>query len=185
MPRKARVVAVGMPHHVTQRGNDRRDVFFHHRDRSVYLNALFEHAERYRVDIWGYCLMTNHVHLIAVPESDTSLARTLGRTHADYARYANAVRRGCGHLWQARFYSCPMERAHCWQALSYIEQNPVRAGLAGKAAEYSYSSARAHVDEIYPEDIDRKGSLQMGEWRRSYSPQEWAGVLEANVSDEA
>jgi putative transposase len=78
-----------------------------------------------------------------------------------------------------------MERAHCWQALSCIEQNPVRAALAGKAAEYPYSSARAHVDELYPEDVDRNGSFLMGEWRKSYSPQEWAGVLEANVSYEA
>jgi putative transposase len=172
MPRKARVVAVGMPHHVTQRGNDRRGVFFHHRDRSVYLHALFEHAHWYDVGIWGYCLMTNHVHLIAVPESDTGLAKTLGRTHADYARYANAVRRGCGHLWQARFYSCPMEKTHRWQALSYIEQNPVRAGLAIRPAEYPYSSARAHVGEIYLEDVDTSGYLLTREWRASYTPEE-------------
>jgi putative transposase len=92
---------------------------------------------------------------------------------------------GCGHLWQARFYSCPMEKTYCWQALSYIEQNPVRAGVAIRPAEYPYSSARAHVGEIYPEDVDTSGYLLTREWRASYTPEEWAGVLEANVSDEA
>ncbi len=129
MPRNPRVVAVGVPHHVTQRGSDHRDVFWHDRDRRAYLEALFEYAARYGLEVWGYCLMRNHVHFIAVPLRELSLARVFGRTHSDYARYANVLRRGCGHLWQARFYSCPLDETAAWRALTYVERNPVRAGL--------------------------------------------------------
>ena len=79
MARLARAVAVGTPHHVTQRGNARQDVFF--TDREVYLNTFFDYAERYRLlRVWGYCLMSNHVHFVVVPEGEQSLARVFGRT---------------------------------------------------------------------------------------------------------
>jgi putative transposase len=185
VPRKARVVVTGVPHHITQRGNDRRDIFFHHRDRVAYLNTLFEHAERYLLQIWGYCLMSNHVHLIAVPCSDSSLARTLGRAHADYARYANVIRRGCGHFWQARFYSCPMDENHCWQALSYVEQNPVRAKLVLNATDHLYSSARAHTGSDYPPDVDHRKSLALKEWEQRFQPEAWRQVLKTSIDDEA
>jgi putative transposase len=91
--------------------------------------------------------MNNHVHFVVVPETERSLARAFGRTHADYARYANMVRRGCGHFWQARFYSCALDDRHAWKALAYVERNPVRAGLVGSAEEYAWSSAAAHCRE--------------------------------------
>ncbi|MGA2149323.1 MAG: transposase, partial [Bryobacteraceae bacterium] len=116
--------AVGVPHHVTQRGNGRQDVFFTERDREAYLDALFDYAARYGMRVWGYCLMRNHVHLVVVPEAERSLAQVFGRTHSDYARYANVARRSCGHLWQARFYSCALDQAHVWAALAYVERNP-------------------------------------------------------------
>jgi len=86
MARIARAVAVGVPHHITQRGNGRRDVFFTDRDREVDLNTFLDYAMRYSLRVWGYCLMSNHVHFVAVPESPGSLACAFGRTHADYAR---------------------------------------------------------------------------------------------------
>jgi putative transposase len=79
--------------------------------------------------------MTNHVHFVVVPQHPASLARAFGRTHSDYARYANMLRRGCGHLWQARFYSCPLDTGSAWQALAYVERNPVRAGLVERAED--------------------------------------------------
>ena len=93
------------PHRVAQRGNGRQDVFFTDHDRPVYLAAFFDYAARYSLRVWGYCLMSHHVHLVVVPERERSLARVFGRTHADYARYLNVARRSCGHLWQARFFS--------------------------------------------------------------------------------
>lgn len=143
----ARAVALGTPHHVTQRGNGRQDVFFSDRDLVVYLDAFFDYASRCSLRVWGYCLMNNHVHFVVVPETERSLARAFGQTHADYARYANMVRRGCGHFWQARFYSCALDDRHAWKALAYVERNPVRAGLVGSAEEYAWSSAAAHCRE--------------------------------------
>jgi putative transposase len=98
MARKARAVAVDTPHHVTQRGNGRQNVFFTNRDREVYLDAFFGHAARYCLRVWGYCLMSNHVHFVVVPERERGLARVFGSTHSDYARYANVLRRSCGHF---------------------------------------------------------------------------------------
>lgn len=180
MARKPRVVAAGVPHHVTQRGNDRRDLFLHDRDREVYLDAVFEYAERYHLAVWGYCLMTNHVHFIVVPERPTSLARVFGRTHSDYARYANQLRRGCGHLWQARFYSCPLDTPSAWQALAYVERNPARAGLVERAEEYRWSSAAAHCS-----GADPKGRMDLSAWRSVYTAERWQAVLRSSIGEEA
>src|SRR6476469_9326568 len=105
MPRQRRVVLPGRPHHITQRGNNRRDVFFEDRDRELYLSLLREYIAKYQVQILGYCLMTNHVHLIAVPADATGPAKAIGRVHNDYARWLPIRRRESGHLWQNRFFS--------------------------------------------------------------------------------
>ena len=80
MGRIARVVAEGLPHHITQRGNGRQVVFDDDKDRRVYLKLLRGYAEAYRLRMWAWCLMSNHVHLLAVPETSESLKRTLGQT---------------------------------------------------------------------------------------------------------
>jgi REP element-mobilizing transposase RayT len=108
MPRQRRVVLPGRPHHITQRGNNRRDVFFEDKDHELYLSLLSEYTAKYQVEILGYCLMTNHVHLIAVPADATGLAKAIGRVHNDYARWLHIRRRESGHLWQNRFFSCPL-----------------------------------------------------------------------------
>ena len=105
MPRQRRAVLPGRPHHITQRGNNRRDVFFEDTDRELYLSLLREYAAKYRVEILGYCLMTNHVQLIAVPADATGPAKAIGRVHNDYARWLPIRRRESGHLWQNRFFS--------------------------------------------------------------------------------
>jgi putative transposase len=141
---------------------------------------LREYAERHRVAVWGYCLMDNHVHLIAVPQRHDSLARTLRQTHADYARYANVKRRTSGHFWQNRYFSCALDGIYCWTALAYVERNPVRAGLAREAREWRWSSARAHVDRGCGADW-----VDLGEWRSRYTPELWREVLRTTVGEEA
>src|SRR4051812_9724029 len=141
MPRRPRVVVPGVPHHVTQRGNNQQLVFFSNADFQLYLNLIEKHAVRHGLGVLGYCLMPNHVHLIVVPESDESLARALGGTHSDYALAVNASSTRTGHLWQNRFFSCPMDEGHAWRALRYVDLNPVRAGLVGTAWEWPWSSA--------------------------------------------
>jgi putative transposase len=180
MARIARAVAVGIPHHVTQRGNGRQRVFFTDRDRDIYLDMLFDYASRYSLRVWGYCLMTNHVHFIVAPETEHGLARAFGRAHADYARYANIVQRSCGHFWQARFFSCALEPAHVWKALAYIERNPVRAGLVDAAEEYEWSSAAAHCAED-----DLEGRLDVAAWLNRYSGAGWREALRVGVEEQA
>lgn len=146
----------------------------------MYLDTFFDYATRYNLRIWGYCLMRNHVHVVAVPEREHSLAQVFGRTHSDYARYANLVRRSCGHFWQARFYSCAMEEQHAWNALAYVERNPLRAGLVNRAQDYLWSSATAHCD-----DDDLKGRLELAEWRKHFSAERWQAALRVGLAEEA
>ena len=129
MPREARVVVPGFPHHITQRGNDRQDVFFTDDDHGFYLDTLKECSEEHGLRVIGYCLMTNHIHLIAVPVAETSLAKAVGGTHLRYARHVNRLHGRSGHLWQNRFFSCPLEERHYLAALRYVDRNPVRARM--------------------------------------------------------
>ena len=108
----ARVVAAGVPHHITQRGNNRQDVFLLDDDRRFYLETLRERSPRHGVTLLGYCLMANQVHLVAIPERPDSLARALGQSHSRYAQGFNRRYGRTGHLWQNRFYSCPLGRTH-------------------------------------------------------------------------
>ncbi|MFM2126412.1 MAG: hypothetical protein RL328_2863 [Acidobacteriota bacterium] len=180
MSRIARIVLPGIPGHVTQRGNGRQRVFFDDGDRQLYVDLLREHAGRAGFRVWAYCLMPNHVHLVGLPERERSLADGLGRTHANYARHFNLRTRGCGHVWQARFFSCPLDARHLWRAMAYVERNPVRAGMVERAEQYRWSSAGAHVT-----GVDRDGLLELEEWWRDYGPERWRVVLETSVGEEA
>jgi putative transposase len=173
VPRIARVVVPGVLHHVTQRGNNRQDVFLTDSDREFYLGLLRKRSGQYGLDVLGYCLMTNHVHLLVRPQTAQSLAQALGRTHFIYAQRFNAEHSRSGHLWQARFYSCPAEEAALLAVMRYIEQNPVRAGIVTHAWEYPWSSAAAHVGR-------RKdsGLVDTGWWAAQISAAEWRKLLE-------
>jgi len=146
MPRIARVVAIGLPHHVTQRGNNRDQVFFSDDDRRFYLFTLLKYRQRYGVEVWAYCLMDNHVHLLAVPTLEESLARCFGSTNLVYTQYVNRKHRRSGRVWQNRFFSCPVDGDnYLLSVLRYIETNPVRAGVVKRAIDYGWSSARHHM----------------------------------------
>ena len=146
MGRIARVVAPGVPHHVTQRGNNRAEVFFRDKDRNTYLRTLVRYCDEYKLRILAYCLMPNHIHLLAVPERENSLAQGVGRTNLIYTQYVNREFDRCGRLWQNRFFSCPIDQeAYLWAAVRYIETNPVRAHLVQEPWAYRWSSARHHV----------------------------------------
>lgn len=179
MPRKARVVVIGHPHHVTQRGNNQQQVFFSRQDREAYLDRLFDYAARYHLRVWAYCLMTNHIHVVVVPEYGQSLAKVFGLLHADHARSVNFLRSASGHLWQERFYSCAMDLRHALLAMAYIEQNPLRAGIVPDAGEYSWSSAAAHL-----RGEDPSGRLDLDPWLAEYTPARWREVLASSVMAE-
>lgn len=164
MPRIARIVAPGFPHHVTQRGNRRADVFFDRADRQKYLMLLAGYMDRYGVDLWAYCLMTNHVHLVVVPKEDSSLGRTMRDAQQAYSCHVNRKLGQSGHLWHSRFYSTVLDESHLWAAVRYVERNPVRAGLAARAEEYAWSSAPAHCglrsDPLLARGFPREGVVE-------------------------
>lgn len=145
MARLARVVVPNVAHHVTQRGNRRSDVFFSNEDYKVYLKLLQEYNEIYRLKIWAYCLMSNHIHMIIVPEDEKGLAKLLRAAHTKFALHVNHIQHWTGHLWQNRYFSCPMDDSHLLAAVKYVELNPVRAGIVKNAEDYLWSSARAHI----------------------------------------
>ncbi len=145
MARMARAVAAGVPHHVTQRGNRRQAVFFTESDYRLYVDLLRANCRAVDVVVWAWCLMPNHVHLVVVPEAADALAKAIGDTHRDYTRRVNRREGWAGYLWQGRFASCPMDEPHCLAAIRYVERNPERAGLVARAAEWPWSSARAHL----------------------------------------
>ena len=126
MARFARVVAVDIPHHITQRGNARQVILSTDADRSTYLDLLRHYSQLYGLSLLGYCLMSNHVHLIAVPTTAEAMALTLKHAHGRYASYWNVRQSASGHVWQGRFYSCPLDPTHQWAAMRYAELNPVR-----------------------------------------------------------
>ncbi|OEJ68696.1 transposase [Magnetovibrio blakemorei] len=145
MARLARVVVPGVPHHVTQRGNRRQDTFFCDEDYEVYKALMAEWCAKCGVQVWAYCLMPNHVHMILVPKTATSLARAVGEAHRRYTLHINARKKWSGYLWQGRFSSFPMDNAHLLSAAAYVERNPVKAELVRSARQYAWSSARAHI----------------------------------------
>jgi len=165
-------VVPGVSYHVTQRGNNRQDVFFVDDDRRVYLDILKEQSAKYGLEIQGWCLMSNHIHLIGQPLSEDSLAKAAGRTHWLYTQYVNRLHGRSGHLWQNRFYSCMLSPMHFFSAMRYIESNPVRARMCRAAWSYPWSSAAAHVD-----GHDSTGLLDMNGWHKLAQGMDWREVL--------
>jgi putative transposase len=172
MPRHARIVVVDLPHHVTQRGNHQEAVFLSDEDRAIYLDLIRENARQSSLTLLGYALMGNHVHWIVVPRTPDAMAKALGRAHYRYAHYYQARRRVTGHLWQNRFYSCPLEGDRLPTAMRYVELNPVRAGLATAAGNYLWSSARAHLG-----GADPRALLDLESWCAAYPPALWQSLL--------
>jgi putative transposase len=178
MPRAARVVVEGVPHHITQRGNNRQDVFLVDEDRRYYLETLLDKCRQHGVTLLGYCLMTNHVHLIGVPRQPTSLALALGQAHWRYAvRFHRRYGRS-GHLWQNRFYSCPLGPRHLVTALAYVDLNPLRAGLVGEPLQYPWSSAAAHAT-----GSDPAGLIDEWEWTELGLQSDWKQRLESKMGE--
>lgn len=145
MARIARAVVPGVPHHVTQRGNRRQDVFLRAGDEALYLDLMAAHCAKAEVEIWAYCLMSNHVHLIATPKRAEGLARAVGEAHRRYSRFINAREGWTGYLFQGRFASCALDEGHLIAAARYVERNPVAAGMVRRARDYRWSSAKAHL----------------------------------------
>jgi putative transposase len=166
MARIARVTAADIPHHITQRGNRRMPTFFKDEDYQAYLELLREWCLKCHVEIWAYCLMPNHIHLIAVPDSDDGLRRGIGEAHRRYSRMINLRENWQGHLWQGRFFSFPLGENYLLATARYIEMNPVRARLAQEPHLWRWSSARAHFAGVDDELVKVSPLLELaGDWK--------------------
>jgi putative transposase len=179
MVRFARVIALNVAHHITQRGNARRFILENDQERRIYLDLLQQGIQRHGIALIGYCLMSNHIHLVAVPRSKDALARSLKETHGRFASYWNAVNHSSGHVWQGRYYSCPLDDTHLWEALRYTELNPVRASLVASPADWPWSSAAAHCGaEPTSPWLDTEA------WGQRWSIEDWRAFLQ-DTQDES
>lgn len=166
MARIARIVVPDYPHHITQRGNRRQKTFFCDQDYRHYIDLMAEWCNRCGVDIWAYCLMPNHTHLIAVPQTQEGLRKAIGEAHRRYSRMINFREGWRGYLWQGRFSSFVMDERYLLTAVRYIELNPVGAGLVEDPAAYLWSSARAHIEGRDDRLVSVSPLLEMvGDWK--------------------
>jgi len=189
MPRVARVVFPGVPHHVTQRGNRREKVFFEEEDRKVYLAWLKEYTQKHEVEVVAYCLMTNHEHLIMIPESKDGLHGVLKPLHMRYAQRVNRNQGWNGHVWQGRYFSAPLDDAYTWAAIRYVERNPVRAQMVDRAEAYRWSSAGAHCglreDKVLSQESKWAGNIadveDWSKWLAEADEPEKLEILRRNI----
>lgn len=145
MPRNSRIVVLNCPHHITQRGNNKTTTFVDNEDYVKYLSFFEKFKNIYELDVYSYSLMPNHIHFKAIPNNPLSLAKTFNYTQVSYTQYFNKKYKKVGHLWQSRFFSCPLDETHSYSVSKYIEKNPVRAGLVSTPEEWQWSSAREHL----------------------------------------
>jgi len=167
MARISRIVAVGYPHHITQRGVRSIDIFNSDSDRNTYLQFIKEELERCEIDVLAWCLMTNHVHFVAVPHNASSFAKGFGEAHKRYTRMKNFTEGVRGYLFQGRFGSCVLDERHLLAAVRYVENNPVAVGIVKNAWEYPWSSAAYHVGNIEDDVLVKDRTLYelVKDWR--------------------
>jgi putative transposase len=173
MPRNARCIVPELAYHVTQRGTNHQRVFFSAADRATYLRLLQQNLAPTETRVLAWCLMTNHVHLVLVPSREDSLEVLLRRLHGRYAQMVNTRHLRSGHLWQNRFFSCPLSASHLRRVLAYVERNPVRAGLVAEAEQYQWSSAAIHLGSAR----NRWQLADVEIWRQQGGAEAWRSLL--------
>ena len=183
MPRIARAISVGFPHHVVQRGNNKEDVFFNKGDREKYLSLLKKYSDKWNSPILAYCLMNNHVHLLTKPREEESLYKMMQGVTLCYTQYINKIYKRTGRLWESRYHSCIVDKEkYLWAVARYIEQNPKRAKLVNVEEDFPYSSARAHIlgvkDEVLGDELFEEG--QRKEYKKLLKAK--AGIPEKEIT---
>jgi putative transposase len=180
-------VFAGLPHHVVQRGNHRERVFFAAGDPEAYLSLLNAYGREQGLEVFAYCLMPNHVHLVVVPRSVDGMYRALQAVHSQYAQRVNRMRAINGHLWQGRYYSSALDSDHFLNAVRYVERNPVAAGLVARAEDYRWSSAAAHCGArrdpvLQPacRSVVLRGIADWSKWIAATVPEDCRKLLQRN-----
>ncbi len=140
-----RITVAGLPHHVIQRGLQGRQTFLDKDDYVSYLEIMAECIRRHGVEIWAYCLMPDHVHLIAIPGKKNSLSSCLRAAHGRYTRYINRKTGSSGQFWQGRYSSHLLDEKHLIACARYIEINPVKREYVDQPEDWPWSSSKAHI----------------------------------------
>ncbi len=157
MPRIARIVAVGYPHHITARGNYQQEIFTSSADRQKYLSIIKKESNKYNLKILAYCLMPNHVHLVVIPDHEQSMGNVFKYSHMAYSKYYNEKKSLRGHLFGSRFFSCVMDEEYLLRCVRYVERNPVKAMMVHEPWDWHWSSARVHCG------MEKKDYLKVNE----------------------
>lgn len=157
MPRKARVLVPEHPHHIVQRGHNRNAAFLTDRDYQYYLNNLNEWKQKLGIEIYAWCLMTNHVHIVAQPGKNTAaLSEMMKRVNGRHTAYMNKLESRSGSLWEGRFKASPIqEERYLLRCCRYVELKPVVAGMVPAAEDYAWSSYRERMSGIAHGMLDR------------------------------
>ncbi|NCO52511.1 MAG: transposase [Deltaproteobacteria bacterium] len=179
MPRIARVVAPGYPHHITQRGTNRSGIFLNDQDRILFLHTLSQWTQRTGTRVWAYCLMDNHFHLLLEPLDVEGLGKCLHGTTFRYAQYFNRKYGRSGRLWENRYFSCPVNKdEYLWSVVRYIERNPVRAKIVERVDDWKWSSGRAHIHGV-PDQV-----INLFEWFDKSERTDYAAFVSQEGEDD-
>jgi putative transposase len=155
MPRKAREKSSSDTYHIMLRGINKQTIFEDDEDKTRFLNTLKRYKEISKYQLYGYCLMDNHIHLL-IKECEEPISESIKRISSSYVYWYNMKYERCGHLFQERFKSENVESAvYFLTVLRYIHQNPVKAGLAKNVFECEWTSINEYLDKVKIVDIDK------------------------------
>jgi len=145
MPRQAREIEVGVPMHVTQRGNERNNIFRCDEDKEFYIRNFIFYKKKFRVKLYSWCLMDNHVHFIIEPGTLNGVSKLFSHLNNRYVFYFNSKYQRKGRLFESRYFSCLLGEDHFYEAIRYVELNPLRAKLENTIGGYQWSSAKERL----------------------------------------
>jgi putative transposase len=183
MPRPLRPIADGLVYHVINRGNNRQPIFFEDGDYLAFLKALGDLKERKQFELYGYCLMGNHIHLLLRPVSG-SVSRIMQSLLVSHTQRYHRFHRSGGHVWQGRFKSPVIQDdEHLLTVLRYIEANPLRAELVEQAGDYRWSSFRAHGLGESDALLDRVEGYEALAAQRAARLRRWAAYVHRTPDD--
>ena len=183
MPRQARVIVPGLPHHIVQRGHNRQAVFVEEQDYAYYLSNLREWKQALNLKVYSYCLMTNHVHLVVGANDELgAIPQLMKRLAARQTRYLNAMERRTGSLWEGRYKVSAIDTdEYLLSCCRYVELNPVKARMVARAEDYPWSSYSARIGQQSTSWLDEPPTFST----LAASPSERASIYEKFVSDTA
>ena len=165
MPRESRCLAANVPVHITQRGNNKQNIFHSDEDKGFYLKAFMKYKRKYRIKVYAWCLMDNHIHVVLESPSAASISKLFHDLNTKYVMYYNRVHKKSGRLFGDRFFSSLLSDEHMYEAIRYVELNPYRARMEAKVADYPWTSAHERLGKIQTRFLSSiKGFFDVGSW---------------------